>query len=79
MANEVDSDFVIMEGSGAAIPPIKTDKNIVLVGANQPMINIERFFGPYRIKLADLVVITMCEMPMASPEKVESIEKFIKR
>jgi cyclic 2,3-diphosphoglycerate synthase len=79
MANEVDSDFVIIEGSGAAIPPIKTDKHIVLVGANQPLINIERFFGPFRIQMADLVVITMCEMPMASREKVENIEKFIKK
>ncbi|MCC7559585.1 MAG: 2,3-diphosphoglycerate synthetase [Methanobacterium sp.] len=78
MANEVESEFVIMEGSGAAIPPIKTDQHIVLVGANQPMINIERFFGPYRIKLADLVVITMCEEPLASPGKVERIEKAIK-
>ncbi|MDP3066883.1 MAG: 2,3-diphosphoglycerate synthetase [Methanobacteriaceae archaeon] len=78
MANEVESDFVIMEGSGAAIPPIKTDKHIVLVGANQPLINIERFFGPFRINLADMVVITMCEEPMASTKKVETIEKFIK-
>ena len=79
MANEVEADFVIMEGSGAAIPPIVTDKHIVLVGANQPMINIEKFFGPFRIEMADLVIITMCEMPMASPEKIESIEKFIKK
>jgi cyclic 2,3-diphosphoglycerate synthetase len=78
LANEVETEFVIIEGSGAAIPPIKTDKHIVLVGANQPLINIEKFFGPFRIKKADLVVITMCEMPMASPEKVEGIEKFIK-
>jgi cyclic 2,3-diphosphoglycerate synthetase len=78
LANEVDSDFVIMEGSGAAIPPIKTDKHIVLVGANQPIINIEKFFGPFRINLGDLVVITMCEEPMASIQKVEEIENFIK-
>ena len=78
LANEVDADFVIMEGSGAAIPPIKTDKHIVLVGANQPIINIERFFGPYRVKMADLVVVTMCEEPMASPEKVKRIEDYIK-
>jgi cyclic 2,3-diphosphoglycerate synthase len=78
LANDVDADFVIMEGSGAAIPPIKTDKHVVLVGANQPIINIENFFGPYRIKLADLVVITMCEEPMASIEKVEAIENFVK-
>ena len=78
LANEVDSDFVIMEGSGAAIPPIKTDKHIVLVGANQPIINIERFFGPYRIKMADLVVITMCEEPMASNEKVKRMKNLLK-
>lgn len=79
LANEVDADFVIVEGSGAAIPPVKTDKHIVLVGANQPLINIERFFGPFRIGLADIVVLTMCEMPMATPEKIESLEKFIKK
>ena len=78
LANEVDSDFIIMEGSGAAIPPIKTNKHIVLVGANQPIINIENFFGPFRIDLADVVVITMCEEPMASNEKVERIENYIK-
>lgn len=77
LANDVDADFVIMEGSGAAIPPIKTDKHIVLVGANQPIINIERFFGPFRIEMADLVVITMCEEPMASVTKVERIEDYI--
>ena len=78
LANEVDSDFIILEGSGAAIPPIKTNKHIVLVGANQPIINIENFFGPFRIDLADLVVVTMCEEPLASNEKVEYIENYIK-
>jgi cyclic 2,3-diphosphoglycerate synthase len=78
LANQVDADFVIMEGSGAAIPPIKTDRHIVLIGANQPIINIEKFFGPFRIRMADLAVITMCEEPMASMEKVERIEKYIK-
>jgi len=78
LANKVDADFVIMEGSGAAIPPIKTNRHIVLVGANQPIINIERFFGPFRIKLADLVILTMCEEPMASQKKVKQIEEFIR-
>ena len=78
LANDVDADFVIIEGSGAAIPPIKTNKHIVLVGANQPLINIENFFGPFRINLADLVIITMCEEPMASVAKVETIENYIK-
>ena len=78
LANDVDADFVIMEGSGAAIPPIKTNRHIVLVGANQPIQNLEEYFGPFRIKLADLVIITMCEEPMSSPDKVKRIEEFIK-
>lgn len=78
IANKLDSDFVIMEGSGAAIPPVKTNRQIVTVGANQPMININNFFGPFRIGLADLVIITMCEEPMATTEKIKKVEKFIK-
>jgi cyclic 2,3-diphosphoglycerate synthetase len=78
LANEVDANFIIMEGSGAAIPPVKTNRHIVLVGANQPIYNIEGFFGPFRIKMADLVILTMCEEPMASSEKVKRIEEFIK-
>lgn len=77
MANEVDSDFIIFEGSGAAIPPIKTNKNIVLVGANQPINNIVKYFGPYRIQFGDLIILTMCEEPMANPEKIKYIEEAV--
>ncbi|WP_297825987.1 2,3-diphosphoglycerate synthetase [uncultured Methanobrevibacter sp.] len=77
LANEVDAKFAIFEGSGAAIPPIKTDKKIVLVGANQPIENLTTYFGPYRISLGDLVILTMCEEPMADDEKIKNIEEFI--
>lgn len=78
IANDLESKIVIFEGSGAAIPPIKTDKNIVLIGANQPLNNIIEYFGPYRIGLADLIILTMCEEPMANPEKISFIENFVK-
>ena len=78
LSNEVDSKFVIFEGSGAAIPPIKTNKNIVLIGVNQPLNNIKDYFGPYRISLGDLIILTMCEEPMANKEKIKYIEDFIK-
>ena len=77
LANEVDAKFAIFEGSGAAIPPIKTDKKIVLVGANQPIENLTTYFGPYRISLGDLVILTMCEEPMADDEKIKNIEEFV--
>jgi cyclic 2,3-diphosphoglycerate synthetase len=77
IANKVESKFIIFEGSGAAIPPIKTDKHIALIGANQPLLNITNFFGPFRINLADLVILTMCEEPMSAPEKIKAIEEFV--
>lgn len=77
IANSQDCDFIIFEGSGAAIPPIKTDKNIVLVGTNQDIINITNFFGPYRIGLGDLIILTMCEEPITSKEKLNMIIDFI--
>ncbi|WP_405303688.1 2,3-diphosphoglycerate synthetase [Methanobrevibacter sp.] len=77
LANEVDSKFAIFEGSGAAIPPIKTDKKIVLIGANQPIENLTTYFGPYRIGLGDLIILTMCEEPMADKDKIKSIEEFV--
>ena len=77
LANEVDSKFAIFEGSGAAIPPIKTDKKIALIGANQPIENLTTYFGPYRVGLGDLVILTMCEEPMCSHEKIREIEEFV--
>ncbi|MDR1721584.1 MAG: 2,3-diphosphoglycerate synthetase [Methanobrevibacter sp.] len=78
IANQQDSQFLIFEGSGAAIPPIKTNKHITLIVANQPFLNIQNFFGPFRIGIADLIILTMCEEPMSSKEKVKEIENFIK-
>lgn len=77
LANEVDAKFAIFEGSGAAIPPIKTNKKIALIGANQPIENLTTYFGPYRVGLGDLVILTMCEEPMCSDEKREKIEQFV--
>lgn len=77
IANEVESKFIIFEGSGAAVPPVKADKHIALIGANQPILNITNFFGPFRISLADLIILTMCEEPMSTPSKMKAIEEFI--
>lgn len=77
LANKVDSKFAIFEGSGAAIPPIKTDKKITIIGASQPIENLTTYFGPYRVGLGDLVILTMCEEPMADADKIKKIEDFV--
>ncbi len=69
--------FVIMEGSGATMPPVETDARIALIGAAQPLEHILQYFGQYRVQTSDLAVVTMCEEPLASDEKVRRIEEGI--
>lgn len=73
MTNDLDVNLVAIEGSGSAVPPIKTDKHIVLVGANQPLDTLTKYFGPYRIKLANLIIITMCDKQICSKEKLDKL------
>jgi len=77
--NEMPQRFVIMEGSGPTLPPVETDVSIVVVGAAQPLRHIIGFFGEYRLMRSDLAVVTMCEEPIASRDKVDQIEKEITR
>ena len=77
VANTVDVDFVIMEGSGVTLPPVYTDKHVVIVGAHQHVKFVKEYFGPFRILIAVLVIVTMCEEPMAPPEKVDEMEKVL--
>lgn len=76
--NELNTNLIAIEGSGSAIPPIKTDKNIVLVGANQPIETLTEYFGPFRIKLADLIIITMCDEQICSKEKLANLIEEIR-
>ncbi len=78
LTNKLDYEFVIMEGSGSTLPPVKTNKNIVLVGAGQNIRKISGYMGQYRLMLGDLILVTMCEKPIASKEKIEKIYKNIK-
>lgn len=77
LTNDLNTNMIAIEGSGSAIPPIKTNKNIVLVGANQPIETLTEYFGPFRIKLADLVIITMCDEQICSKEKLNDLMGYI--
>ena len=78
MTNDLNTNLVAIEGSGSAIPPIKTDKNIVLVGANQPIETLTEYFGPFRVKLADLIIITMCDEQICSKDKLDALMKELR-
>lgn len=55
-------DLVIFDGSGAALPPVASDRRIVVVGGHQDPAVAVGYLNAYRLLLADLVVVTMSEL-----------------
>ena len=54
-------DVAIFDGSGAALPPIATDRRIAVVGGHQEPHVVSGYLNAYRLLLADLVLVTMAE------------------
>ncbi len=77
IADDSPHDFVIMEGSGATFAPVKTDRRLVITGGAQPVESVLEYLGEYRLSTSDLAIVTMCEEPMATPEKVQTLEEGI--
>ena len=61
LAAERRPDLVVFEGSGAALPPIATDRRVLLAGAHQTPDLVTGYLNAYRILVSDLVVLTMAE------------------
>ncbi len=70
-------DLVLLEGSGAAIPPVEAGARILVAGAHQAPDAVTGYLGAYRLLLSDLVVLTMCEEPLAGPAQVERVRRAI--
>ena len=62
LAAELGKDLVIFDGSGAALPPVETDRRVVVVGGHQDPAVAAGYLNEYRLLLADLVIVTMAEV-----------------
>lgn len=61
MARERNPDLVIFEGSGAALPPIASDRRVLVVSAHQDAELACGYLNAYRILVSDLVVLSFAE------------------
>jgi cyclic 2,3-diphosphoglycerate synthetase len=77
-ATQLPGDLLLLEGSGAAIPPVHADATILVVPAHCDPEFLRGYLGAYRILLADLVAVTMCESPSSSPTQVEAVLEAIR-
>lgn len=79
IADKMPVDLVIMEGSGPTFPPVETDAKILVMGAHQPIENITGYLDNYRLLIADLLIVTMCEEPTASELKIKILRENIQK
>lgn len=79
LANSLLPRFMILEGSGASIPPVGTDARIVVCGAQQPTAYVGGYLGAYRLLTSDAVIVTMAEEPLASRDKVRAVVEAVRK
>ena len=73
VAADLDPDLIVLDGSGAAIPPVAADRRILVVGAHQDLQVATGYLNPYRALLADLVVVAMAEDEVAHAALAEEL------
>jgi cyclic 2,3-diphosphoglycerate synthase len=73
LANQLAGDVILLEGSGAAFPPVHADVTGLVIPASIPAEHLAGYMGPYRMLLADFAVVTMCEYPFGSPSRISAI------
>ncbi len=78
LAADRSPDLVVFEGSGTAVPPVEAGARILVVGAHQKPEIVAGYLGAYRILLSDLVVLTMCEEPLASRADIDRLRAEIR-
>jgi cyclic 2,3-diphosphoglycerate synthetase len=71
--------LVILEGSGAAVPPVPWDAGVLVVPAGAPPEYLGGYLGPFRLLLSDLVVVTMTSGPFTGSENLSALRSHVRR
>ena len=77
LAASLEPELLLLEGSGAAIPPVEAARRILVAGAHQDPEVVAGYLGAYRLLISDLVLLTMCEEPLATPEGVAALSAAV--
>ena len=77
LAASLEPELVLLEGSGAAIPPVEAGRRILVAGAHQDPEFVAGYLGAYRLLISDLILLTMCEEPLATPEDVRALRAAV--
>ena len=73
------AELVILEGSGASVPPVPWDAGVLVVPGSLPGDHLGGYLGPFRLLLSDLVVVTMASGPRSGPEHLTTLRSHVQR
>ena len=79
LAEERGPGLLILEGSGAAVPPVPWDAGVLVAPAGLPEEFLRGYLGPYRVLLSDLVVFTMGTGPDDGPQDLSGLISHVQR
>ena len=79
LAARLGAGLVVLEGSGAAVPPVPWDAGVLAVPAHAPPEYLGGYLGPFRLLLSDLVVFTMARSPRTGPGNLSVLRSHVQR
>ncbi|MFN2589166.1 MAG: 2,3-diphosphoglycerate synthetase [Actinomycetota bacterium] len=78
-AVELGGDPVILEGSGAAVPPIPWDAGILVAPAGIPPHHLTGYLGPLRILLSDLLILIIGAGSQTGADNLSTLYPAVRR
>jgi cyclic 2,3-diphosphoglycerate synthetase len=79
VALELGADPLVLEGSGAALPPVPWDAGVLVIPASLPPEYLGGYLGPLRVLLSDLVITIIGESPDAGLQNLSALESHVRR
>ncbi|MGH2723934.1 MAG: 2,3-diphosphoglycerate synthetase [Actinomycetota bacterium] len=79
VAEERGAGLVLLEGSGAAVPPIPWDAGVLVCPASAPQEHLAGYLGPFRVLLSDAVIFTMGGGPQRGPQDLSDLVSHVRR
>jgi cyclic 2,3-diphosphoglycerate synthase len=78
LAASLEPGLIVLEGSGASLPPVGWDAAVLVIPAGLPPEYLGGYMGPYRLLRSDLAVVTMSPGPTGS-ENLPALRSHVRR
>lgn len=79
VAEKLGPGLLILEGSGAAVPPVPWDAGVLVCPASVPPEYVGGYLGIFRVLISDLVVLTMGAGPDDGPRNLSDLISQVRR